>query len=465
MWNRLQAVAMTYFSRKLFWVFAAGYVGLPAMWFSVRERGDAASLGMSFQALFFGAYLCFILGVHLKQQFANPRAKLLPTFSAPHLLVSIAITSVATSITIWAASRHREAHWLGVMAIAVHVNFMAHRLGSSPTNSAAWVFAASVIGMTTPVGRGFVVEIGMGHEPTLAIAILVSHVCGLLLLMDDMMKLDEDSPSYQIVVNFNAWDMRAPAQRNLIRNMSQRDSGYLRLISWASHRRLDRATSCPATTSAQRVALFDLGDNWPSSIIVNQVAVAGIAILFLVLIGGRSSIRTAHELSLLMRIFLVAIMAFVWGFWFMWVQRWSRLGYESLRPVSRREWVWENGVAIFKNIALNHSIAAVLQLVIVGIVLPEFLHERSVWLVLLWSTGLQVLAFGIFALVSSYGSVILMGMVMGTLSTCLMIPGAFMPGENGLDVGLILGITALGAAVGVVITCIAFRRWCRVDLP
>lgn len=466
MWARLKSVAMTYLTRKLFWLFALIYsLALPGMYLGMTKNSDASTLAAGFQALFFGAYLCFILGVHLKQQFANPRASLLPNFGTPHLVVSIGLMLVVTLITTMCASLHSATHWLGALAVAVHVNFMAHRLGSNPTNASAWIFVVSVAGMTTPMGRELVFEIITGREPTLVLALLVGHVCGLLLQLDDMLKLDEDSPGYQIVVNFNAWDMRAPAQRALIRNMSQRDSGYLRLMGWATRKRLERATAGPATTPAQRIALFGLGDNWPSPLLFNQVAVAAIAIFFLWLIGGRNSIRTAHELSLLMRIFLVAIMAFVWGVWFMWGQRWSRLGYESLRPVSRQEWVWENGVSIGKTVALNHCIAALLQVVIVGVVLPEFLQDSSLWLVLMFATGVQVLAFGVFAYVSSFGSMLAMGAVMGTLSTLMMTPGAFMPGDNGLNVGLMFLLTGIAIAIGTGLSGLAFRRWCRMDLP
>jgi len=466
MWARLKSVAVTYLTRKLFWLFAMIYgLALPGMYLSMAKNSDASTLGAGFQSLFIGAYLCFILGAHLKQQFANPRASLLPKFGTPHLVVSIGVMLVVTMITTVRASLHSATNWLEALAVAVHVNFMAHRLGSNPSNPSAWIFVVTVVGMSSSVGRNLVIEIITGHEPTLAIALLVGHACGLLLQLDDMLKLDEDSPGYQVVVNFNAWDMRAPAQRALIRNMSQRDSGYLRLMGWATRKRLERATAGPATTPAQRIALFGLGDNWPSPLFFNQVAVAAIAIFFLWLIGGRNSIRTANELSLLMRIFLIAIMAFVWGVWFMWGQRWSRLGYESLRPVSRPEWVWENGASIAKTVALNHFIAVVLQLVIVGVVLPEFLHDSSLWLVLMFATGVQVLAFGVFAYVSSLGSMLAMGAVMGILSSVLMIPGAFIRGDSELNAGLMFVLTGFAIAIGTALSGIAFRRWCRMDLP
>ncbi len=466
MWGRLKSVAMTYVMRKLFWIFAGLYLfGLPIMVSLLTKNSDTSALGGAFQSLFIGAYFCFLAGAHLKQQFANPRSRTLPGFGAPHLVVSVGLVALVTMVTASCAAMHSATTCLGTIAIAVHVNFLAHRLGSNPSNPSAWIFVVTVVGMADSMGRGLGIAIITGQEPTLAIALLVGHACGLLLLLDDMLKLDEDSPSYQVVVNFNAWDMRVPAQRALIRNMSQRDSRYLRLVSWASRKRLERATSAPATTSAQRIALFGLGDNWPSPLLFNQFAVAAIAIFFLWLIGGRNSIRTAHELSLLMRIFLVAIMAFVWGIWFMWGQRWSRLGYESLRPVSRAEWVWENGVSIGKTVALNHCIAALLQVLIVAVVLPEFLHDPSVWLVLMFATGVQVLAFGLFAFVSSFGSMLAMGMVMGMLSTALMIPGAFMPGDNGLNVALMFALTGFAIAIGSALIGLAFRRWCRMDLP
>ena len=150
----------------------------------------------------------------------------------------------------------------------------------------------------------------------------------------------------------------------------------------------------------------------------------------------------------------------------MWLLRWPRLGYESLRPVSRHEWVWENGVAIAKSVALNHVAFVLIPLPIVAVLLPDAPSAPTLWRLLIWSTACQVLIFGAFAWLTSYGSTWLMTICAGIAGvTLLLLTVTFMSAKLELNLPTIIGLSFGTAVLGVIVTRQAIKRWCRMDLP
>ena len=148
-----------------------------------------------------------------------------------------------------------------------------------------------------------------------------------------------------------------------------------------------------------------------------------------------------------------------------WMQRWARLGYESLRPISRREWVWENGIAIAKTVMLNQAFAILMQVLIVALLLPQFLTDPVLWEALIWFTGCQILVFGICAWLASYGSILLMSGMMGGCSMGLFASWGAPVVHGTWGIPLTACLSLVASLIGVWVSRVAFKRWCEMDLP
>ena len=467
MWQRYRLVALTYGTRKLLWLVLGLYVLISIPFFFIaNSRPDqfAREFGMLFPKLFFQAYVAFFFGAHLKQQFANPRARLMPGFAGPHLVVSMLIFVATVVWAVLPAIGVASISLLGFSAITLHLGALALRLGCSPDPIGTAVLFATIGLPMTSVGRALAVEIATGAEPLLAIALISAHVASLVLLLNHLVKLDEDDPDYSKVQAFNVWDLRASTQRNFQRNVSLSNNWMLNLIAGSAAARLERATSAPATTPSQRATLFGLGDNWPSPIWMNQIMI-GLMEVVLLLTGGRDSIQTSQGFRTAMFMPMFISLSLVLGQWMPWMQRWARLGYESLRPVSRREWVWENGLAIAKTVALNQALAILMQVLIVAFLLPQFLTDSVLWEALIWFTGCQVLVFGIYAWLTSYGSILLMSGVMGGCSVVLFAPLGISAIQSAWTIPLMVCLSLVVSLIGVWMSRLAFKRWCQMDLP
>lgn len=469
MWQRCKQVAINYLTRKMLLLFLGCYLLMTVpLVFLASSRPDQVSRMIAglFPPLFFLMYIGFLLGAHLKQQFSNPRARLLPGFGGPHLLVSMLFFVAALAWSVLPAWGTPTLSPIGFLAISLHLGMLGLWIGSRPNAAVIVLLLLSSILPTTAVGRGLVVEIATGAEPIMAFSMISAHVASLVLLLSHLVAMNEDDPDYSKVQSLDMWDMRAATQRNFQRNVALSGNWMLTALSASAAGRLDRATAVPATTPRQRAALFGLGDNYPSPFLMNMIVILLLEVVLL-LMGGQQSIRSTQNFRTALFLPMWISFALVWGQWMPRLQRWPRLGYESLRPVSRREWVWENGVAIAKTIVLNQAVAILIQLLLVALFLPQFLMEPSLWEAVMWWSGGQVLLFGICAWLTSYGSLLVLGFAMVPCFVLLAAPWGIstMPSQVAWSIPLTACLSFGAALLGLVVSRFAFQRWCRMDLP
>ena len=429
-------------------------------------------------------FLGIFLGAYLKQQFANPRARLIPGFAAPHLLVSMLFFVAVLAFSVLPMLRNPAMSLAGRSAISLHVGMVGLWAGCRASNAATVVALLTFILPTTAVGRGLVDGIATGAAPILVFSLISAHVASLILLLRHLVEMNEDDPVYAKAQSLDAWNMgRATTQRNFQRDAAMRGNWMLPAQLASAAKRLERVTAVPARTPRQRVALFGLGDNYPSPFLMGMSVYALMEVVVLLLVG-LDSIRSTRIFRTALSVPMILSFGWVLVPWTVWLQRWPRLGYESLRPVSRHDWVWENGAAIAKALVRIQVVWALMHVLIVAVLLPKFLTEPLLWEALIKSLGLQVLLFGVSAWLASYGMLtMLMGMVMvmgmgmeimGGMGTVIEMVigqpfGVQHPPWESLQLGsgipLTLCLSVGMSLLGFVICRFAFRRWCQMDLP
>jgi hypothetical protein len=150
--------------------------------------------------------------------------------------------------------------------------------------------------------------------------------------------------------------------------------------------------------------------------------------------------------------------------WFTAYRRWGRLGYESLRPATRRQWVLENAAAMLMKIGQIQVLWLLIQGSVLFIYFPEFRTSRVLPETIACWLGWQTLIFGISAWIASFGSFGLKMSIMGAMLGLVSMSWVFsrlLNEQQSRELWLVTGIST--GAIGLGMCVVAYRRWCRID--
>ena len=243
-------------------------------------------------------------------------------------------------------------------------------------------------------------------------------------------------------------------------------AGTLSLME-ADARRLDRRTAQPADTRSRRVALLQMAGDWPAnlmSVLLMLVVMECVPLMMQQVYYNKDLITTAEGFSKALNWPIMLSLMSAWTFWLPQSQRWSRLGYESLRPSTRKEWVLENGLALIRNILAMQVVWLLVQVVLLFAFLPAFATSPVIANGLIFLTGVHMVMFGAGAWVASFGS------TFGKLVGFIIAVSGLQPSWQAMSSFALSYswqiplLAAICAVIGVLLTTLAYRRWCRIDL-
>jgi hypothetical protein len=147
-----------------------------------------------------------------------------------------------------------------------------------------------------------------------------------------------------------------------------------------------------------------------------------------------------------------------------WPRRWYMLASESLRPVSRRRFILEQGAAMALELAATAA-AITAAVFAAGLLLDTRDRWASpLWLALPLVAAGQVLTFGVLVWVLRYRSswLVVVPMLLVALIDTIVMVATFALIEH-RDVHNILMFAAGFAVAGVVLTADAYRRWLTTE--
>ena len=462
-------VLNTYVTRRLLLAVILGTLAIclipvVAWWFA----SDAGPMD-SVQSMF-GVFLAFpamLLGAHLKQQLATPEASLVPGYRRPHLIVG-ALTFLLPVIFAALVAPSANGSITGYASILLLVFLVFFKITADASRLGSLAMAALYLAALVPQLRIAVAQLLAGNLPGLAWCLLSAEAAFGVLLFGRLASLTEEDPSYGSVIPLNSWDMGAVEVRRRNRAQLQKSPRVSLSLLARQSRKLDQLTSAPATTFRQRVALQQMSGDWP----VNRMAIGVMLILMegipllLPLVSSitvsdfSSDIKFARALAWP----LMLSLGIGWVLWLPQSQRWSRLGYESLRPSTRSGWVMENGMAIIRQTLAMQVVWGLVQVVLLFAFLPGFASSPVIANGLIFLTGAHVAVFGAGAWISSFGSTF-WKMVGFMVIFGLGQPSWLLLSSYALRFNWQIPLFALTcAAVGIVLTGVAYRRWCRIDL-
>jgi hypothetical protein len=435
----------------------------------------------SYMAMFAYFNAC-LLGVLLIDNIAHPWASVLPHYRKKHLLVTALIALFFVGIPMFSMEFVGTSDIAPTSAIVIFLTCLAAGLWT-PYNPVLGVLAfpflvfAVAPSSSSPKLAAFLA----GTNPATSAALVFISLLALWALAWRLLALKEDMFDYAMarvwgdllrgrggqtfrgllsakaIEDYRAIlpaDKRAALQnrdplKNPFTNLKQVDnlSGYSERSLW-QRSQLWRLGSDPTRTSVSVGGL----------ILISLIMIA--AFVFIPpLVGAEFPARDAVV------IFSVMLMTNPFSIWLPWILRLHRLGYESVRPRTRQEFVRELGLAPLWDI-IQYWLGGVLCMGIAAALwAPELLQVQNTLLFIL-STGVgQLCAYAIYAMMGMR----LLKRGMAASVSCAFCPfvaiASWMLWINSrIGVELNIAIASVLAAASVATIAVAYRRWCRAEL-
>jgi len=160
--------------------------------------------------------------------------------------------------------------------------------------------------------------------------------------------------------------------------------------------------------------------------------------------------------------FSVQVMTNPFNIWLYWFMRRHRLGYESLRPRTRQEFVRELGLALLWDVTLCWIGGVLFMGIAAAIWAPELLQVTNMILFVLCTGVGQLCAYAVGIWPLKQGMVASIACALGAFMAITMWMISTMDGSIGIVVNI--AIASVLAAASVATIPLAYRRWCLADL-
>jgi hypothetical protein len=425
----------------------------------------------SYMAMFVYFNAC-VLGLILRDSIARPWASLLPHYRKKHLLVTTLIALVFLGIPMFSMEFVNTSDIAPTSVAVIFLTCLAaglwtlHHplLGFLAFPFLVFVFAPS---SSSPALAAFLA----GTNPAISAALVFTSLLALWAFAWRLMVLNEEMLEYQVARLWGDFlrgrgQFRGQAKADHLAALPAERRAALQNFDWPKNpftnlKQIDNLSGFSERSQWQRLQLWRLGTAptraWAS--------VGGLMLITLIFILPMLFIPPFAELPPrnTVVIFSVQVMTNPFNFWLSWFNRRHRLGYESLRPRTRPEFVRELGLALLWD-SFQCWLGGVLFLGIAAAIwAPELLQIKTI-ILFVFCTGVgQLCAFALMGIWS---------LKRGMLASLSCALGAFMamalwmlPTMNGsIRVEANLAIASLLAAASLATIALAYRRWCQADL-
>jgi hypothetical protein len=425
----------------------------------------------SYMAMFAYFNAC-VLGVILRDSIAHPWASLLPHYRKKHLLVTTLIALL----------------FLGIPMFSV---MFVGRSGIAPTSVAVifltclaaglWTLHHPVMGVLAIPFLVFVMapasyspELAAflaGTNPATSAALVFISLLALWALAWRLLALNEDMVEYAIA---RVWGDSLRGRGQIFRGQAKTIADYLAALPtdkraalqnfdplknpFTNLKQVDNLSGYSERTLWQRLQLWRLGTG-PTRV---STSVGRLMVITLIMMPVLLYPKTLPAGNIVV-IFSVQVMMNPFNIWLFWFNRRHRLGYESLRPRTRREFVRELGLALLWD-SIQCWLGGILFMGIAAAIwAPELLQVKNIILFICCTGVGQLCAYAMMGIWS-----LKRGMVASvSCALCAFIAiGNWMvwtmDGRIGVEV--YFAVASVLAAASVATILLAYRRWCRADL-
>ncbi len=466
--NQLRQVARTYTTQWSCWVTAFFWLLMHGMLLgSVARRWTEVPVAEQLRdimgpPLMASLWLGLMIGMMLKLQFANPRARLLPGFGAAHFFVAAAIVSVATAIEAFLVPV-----WAGTAALlaVLSVTFLA-------IVGTVWIAY-----LMRPIGFYLLIVLILVHsfarqyvtgliqvlidDPTVSLGIACVGLAALAALGVRLWMLCEEMPEYSRQSSVR-WDFTSRAGSRRLRRLEAQAITRGGLQAWVLDTPFGLVLRGNSAAGTWRRLLFrQLAGGFSS--LSAMISVFAVVACVLWIQSWSQPATEAGEVVFLSFMPVQLVLSMVGG---MWLRCWPFLARESLWPVGRRDFVRD----LARSLACDLAPAAAVHCAMIVVCLELFSPQGALPGHHLRWIGLTAAQYAVaycllFWLISTRRFwVLLVGTLsISILSSALVIAGLFAARAFWSPVIVAAAFVVIALGVGLLYR-VAFRRWCYVDL-
>jgi hypothetical protein len=440
-----------------------------------RNQGGIMGMGgvlsrKSYLAMF--AYLnACLLGVLLRDNIAHPWASVLPRYRQKHLLVTMLIAVFFLGIPMFAMEFVGTSDIAPTSVAVIFLTCLAAGL---------WTFHHPIMGflafpflafvMTSSSSNPHLARFLAGTTPAASVALVFISLVALWAFAWRLLVLNEEMLEYQVArVGGDLFRGRGQILRGQAKTIAEylgalpaERRAVLQNFDWEKKpftnlKQVDELSGYTERSLWQRLQLWRLGTA-PTrvSTSVGRLMVITLIMMPVLLYPQLLPARTTVV------IFSVQVMTNPFNILLYWFMRRHRLGYESLRPRTRPEFVRELGLALVWDIIQCWLGGVLFMGISAAIWAPELLQVKNIILFICCTGVGQLCAYAMAiwplkqGMVASVSCALCAFMVIAQWMISTM-DGSIVAEAN-------VAIASVLAAASVATIALAYRRWCRADL-
>ncbi len=461
-------VALTYYRRLFspFWVGLMVLFALGMIFLSIIESPRVYQRLWNY-SLYFFFFQCFtilfaLVPIHIKEQFADSRAHLLPGFRKTHIVVAGVVSFIVAVLLPVAASLCLRLHSIGLVAVmACWFSLICCNVLFQKTWQMWIVLAGFFAGLFW--GGEFLEEWCSGKYELQAIGLLALGLAIIVGCGVRLCRLNEDMPEYHRRFYKTAFSGKSQNWPGM-----QYSPGGLRDRLWASHMTgLTRHVQRSPDSLWSRICRWQIGmqTGWAVLWMAGVFSLMMFVPYILAMSTAQHPNTQQPQFPLAMMVMMGTVMsaATTWGI--LWQRRTRSMQYEFLLPVGRAAYLKQVGLAA----ALN-QLQMWIGLAAVVVLCQQILAPQSTALtaiVLLYSALCQIGLFGLGIWFLRLRNPILVFSVGMVLIQLLMTPMvlAVRPFNNSASswLHIVLWGSVGFAAFGLLAVWDGYRRWLVAD--
>jgi hypothetical protein len=429
----------------------------------------------SYMAMFVYFNAC-VLGVLLRDNIAHLWASVLPHYRQKHLQVTALIAVFFLAIPMFMMEFVGTSDVAPMSVAVIFLTCLAAGLWTLHHPALGFLAFPFLFFVMTPASfiPGLTALLAGANPVASAVLILVS-LLALGVLAWRLLVLNEDMVEYAIA---RLWGDLLRGRGQTFGGQSKTITDYLAALPadkrttlqnfaplkypFSNLKQVDNLNGYSERSLWQRLQLWRLGTT-PT----RASASVGSLILFTLIIippmvlmqrtaGGEHAARDSVV------IFSVQVMTNPFNILLFWFMRRPRLGYESLRPRTRQEFVRELGLSIMWDIT-QCWLGGILCLVIAAAIwAPELLQVKNIMLFVFCTGAGQLCAYALTIWFLKRGMVTSICWALGTLMALAGWLLITMNGSTSIEVNI--AIATVLAAASLATIALAYRHWCQADL-
>jgi hypothetical protein len=424
----------------------------------------------SYMAMFVYFNAC-LLGVLLRDNIAHPWASVVPHYRRKHLLVAAVIALLFLGIPMFSMQFVGASDLAPTSVAVIFLTCLAAGLWTLHHSALGFLALPFLVFVAAPSAPDSVLARFLaGAYPMASAALMCISLAALGVFSRRLLVLNEGMSEYALArlwgnllrgrgqaQTFADYLAALPAdQRATVQNYNWQKQPYSNL------KQVDELSGYTERSVWQRLQLWRLGTA-PTRTSVS-VGYLMVITLFVMPLFLYPQLLPAGNTVV---IFSVQVMLNPVVIWLPWFMRLQRLGYESLRPRTRQEFVRELGLVLLWDTFQCWLGGVLFMGLTAAIWAPELLQFRNVLLFILCTAAGQLCAYALMGI--WFLKFLNRGMLAGIscafcpfLAIVSWILFVVMNGHLSFEVNL--AIASLLAAASAATIPLAYRRWCRADL-